>query len=103
EFVWDAHDCLPGSQHVFGIAAIQGKAGGKRTFTPMELAPLAGAALPAWTAVPAYPDALADPPFGRVLTGPGDHTDHLVSGDARVLQAGIASFADHGIAVTNAA
>src|SRR5881394_1701042 len=72
--------------HVLGVAAVRGHASHQRFgFAGKCVAAPAGIAIPAIAALPADADALARAPPGNSAADRIDAADHLMPGDARVL------------------
>jgi hypothetical protein len=99
----DAKQCLGPSDHVFGIAAIGGKAGGEGRLAGAELAVATGIAALTVAAVPADSDPLANGPRRCGFTERGDRSHNLMPWYARIGQAGKGSLLGDHVATANAA
>ncbi len=91
-------------QHVGGVAAVAGEAGGAVDVLAGEgVAAPAMAAIAAGTAEPTDAHSRADGPALDSGAQGVDHPDHLVAGNARIADPRHVAFDDDGVAVADAA
>src|SRR5882762_5565492 len=103
EFFRDRSHRLSGGHHVFLVAAVVSDSGDFFVLAVNKVAAAAGIAGEIMTAVPSDADALAGLPVRYVGADGVDAAGDLVSGNARILDAGPIAFLYERVAVADAA
>jgi hypothetical protein len=104
QFVGDPRNRFGASDYVVGVASVGGDAGHQTEgLASEEVAAATGVAVAAIAAMPSHSYALAWFPCGDPRAHDVDASHHLVSGNARVLNAGKRSFLGERVTVADAA
>src|SRR6202035_4298138 len=91
-------------QHVRGIAAVAGDAGGAvNVFAGERVAPTAMATVAARTAEPAHPNPRAHDPSFDIRAQGVDHADHFMAGNAWIAEPRHVTFDDEGVTMADSA